>query len=169
MPLLRRLACLFWSATPTLSRVLVLVLGRRATAEGRRGFQPTVGHPARPSRRGATIEPSPHDQRSISFAPMPPAFNRRSATNHSCVIAIRGLKPTATIKCRSATSAFAPPEQISCCGRVLDVAIRQRGKGASSATTWHSYVSPGHRPGSRSESPRGSPNGAALIIVRHRR
>ncbi|TXT21540.1 MAG: hypothetical protein FD138_4051 [Planctomycetota bacterium] len=34
---------------------------------------------------------------------MPPAFNRSSATNHSCVIALRGLKPTATIKCRSAT------------------------------------------------------------------
>ena len=37
---------------------------------------------------------------------MPLAFNRRSATNHSCVIrsaAADGLKPTATIKCRSAT------------------------------------------------------------------
>ena len=39
---------------------LVLVLGRRATAEGRRGFPPTVGHPAKQSRRGATMEPSPH-------------------------------------------------------------------------------------------------------------
>ena len=45
--------------------------GRRTTAEGSRGFQPTVDHPAKPSRRGATIEPSPHDQRSISFAPLP--------------------------------------------------------------------------------------------------
>ncbi len=88
------------------SRCAVHVLGRRATAEGRRGFPthpPRRSHPAKPSRRGATIEPSPHDQRSISFAPMPPAFNRRSATNHSCVIAIRGLKPTATIISRSAT------------------------------------------------------------------
>ena len=39
----------------------VLVLGRRATAEGSRGFQPTVGNHAKPFRRGATIEPSPHD------------------------------------------------------------------------------------------------------------
>jgi hypothetical protein len=60
---------------------LVLVLGLRSTAEGGRGFQPTVGHLAKPPRRGATIEPSPHDQRSISFAPMPSAFHRRSATD----------------------------------------------------------------------------------------
>ncbi len=39
---------------------MIHVLGLRATAEGRRGFPPTVGHPAQPSRRGATIEPSPH-------------------------------------------------------------------------------------------------------------
>ena len=32
-----------------------LGLGRRATAEGRRGFQPTVGHHAKQSRRRATI------------------------------------------------------------------------------------------------------------------
>ena len=79
---------------------LVLVLGRRATAEGRRGFQPTVGHPAKQSCRGATMESSPRDRRPISFAPMTPAFHRRSATNHSRVIALRGLKPTATVKCR---------------------------------------------------------------------
>ena len=82
---------------------LVLVLGRRATVEGSRGFQPTVGHPAKPFRRGATIEPSPRDRRPISFAPLTPAFHRRSATNHSRVIVLRGLKPTATVKCRSAT------------------------------------------------------------------
>ena len=32
-----------------------------------------------------------------------PRFNRRSATNHLFVVRIRGLKPTATIECRSAT------------------------------------------------------------------
>jgi len=45
-------------AHPTAQATYVSGLGRRATAEGRRGFQPTVGHPAKPSRRGATIEPS---------------------------------------------------------------------------------------------------------------
>jgi hypothetical protein len=84
-------------------RVLVLGLGRRATAEGSRGFQPTAGHPAKPTRRGATMEPAPRDRRPISFAPMTAEFHRRSATNHSCAIAIRGLKPTATVKYRSAT------------------------------------------------------------------
>ena len=39
----------------------------------------------------------------------------------------------------------------------------------SSATTWQPHASPGHRPGSRSQQPRGSPNGAALFVVRHRR
>ena len=39
----------------------------------------------------------------------------------------------------------------------------------SSATTWQPYASPGHRPGSRSQQPRGSPNGAALFVVDHRR
>ena len=38
-------------------QLLVHVLGRRATAEGRRGFQPTVGNRPNQSRRGATIEP----------------------------------------------------------------------------------------------------------------
>ena len=84
----------------------VLGLGRRATAEGRRGFPPTVGHPAKPSRRGATIEPSPHDQRSISFAPLPPRL-QSSLRDESFLChrsaAADGLKPTATIKCRSAT------------------------------------------------------------------
>ena len=85
---------------------LVLVLGRRATAEGCRGFPPI--------RRGGAIPPN-HLVAERRWNPLraigdqchsrrcPPAFNRRSATNHSCVIAIRGLKPTATIKCRSAT------------------------------------------------------------------
>ena len=49
------------------------------------------------------MESSPRDRRPISFAPRTPAFNRRSATNHACVIVLRGLKPTATVKCRSAT------------------------------------------------------------------
>ena len=39
---------------------LILVPGRRATAEGSRGFQATVGSHAKQSRRGATIESSPH-------------------------------------------------------------------------------------------------------------
>ena len=38
----------------------VPILGRRATADGSRGFQPTVGNHANQSRRGATIESSPH-------------------------------------------------------------------------------------------------------------
>ncbi len=49
------------------------------------------------------MESSPRDRRPISFAPLTPAFHRRSATNHACVIVLRGLKPTATVKCRSAT------------------------------------------------------------------
>lgn len=151
---------------------------RSPFAEGRRGFQPTVRNHAKRSRRGATIEPSPHDQRSISFAPMPPAFNRRSATNHSCVIAPprrmggNSRRPSDVARRRTASGPRILARLLGTRGRVwsvLDVAIRQRGKGASSATTWHSSVSPGHRPGSRSESPRGSPNGAALIIVRPRR
>ncbi len=31
-------------------------------------------------------------------------FNRRSATNPACIVRIRGLKPTATVGCRSATN-----------------------------------------------------------------
>ena len=108
---------------------LVLVLGRRATAEGSRGFQPTVGHPAKPFRRGATIESTPRDRRPISFAPMPPAFNRRSATNHACVIVLRGLKPTATVKCRSATGGGSAPQLASRDGPFVLLPFVSAGRG----------------------------------------
>ena len=59
------------------------------------------------------MESSPRDRRPISFASLTPAFHRRSATNHSRVIDLRGLKPTATIKCRSATGGVSAPQQAS--------------------------------------------------------
>ena len=72
------------------------------------------------------MESSPRDRRPISFAPLTPAFHRRSATNHSCVIVLRGLKPTATVKCRSATGGGSAPPAGVARWSVRVVAVRQR-------------------------------------------
>jgi hypothetical protein len=77
---------------------------------------PRRSNHAKQFRRRATIEPTPRDRRRMSFALMTPAFNRRSATNHSGVIVIRGLKPTSTVKCRSATGG--PPRMPRSSGRL---------------------------------------------------
>ena len=78
------------------TRCVVLVLGHKATAEGRRGFQSTVGHHAKPSRRGATIEPSPHHRPSYACRRDHPSPRRatsrpQSDRHHSQLAACREL------------------------------------------------------------------------------
>ena len=65
--------------------------GRGATIDGSRGFQPTVMVTTNLFRRGATVD-------GVAARGVAPGFMRRSATRFIVGAAIRGLKPTATIR-----------------------------------------------------------------------
>ena len=80
--------------------------GRVATKDGSRGFQPTV----MPQRDSPVASRRRNRGSTRTFHPSTPQFgNSGVATRHKlCHCVIRGLKPTATIRCRYATRASLP-------------------------------------------------------------